>query len=76
MNETKNETGFYPGICFPSDTKFYLFVLFPGQKVFISIYHPQKALSSVELRKISIRDFNNFEISFLKQIVKLVSIQL
>ena len=36
--------------CFPSDSKVFLFALFPGQKVFISIYHPKKALSFVELR--------------------------
>ena len=50
MNETEEEPGFMPNLCFPSESKFFLFVLFPGQKVFISIYHPKKALSSVELR--------------------------
>ena len=50
MNETEEEPGFMPGLCFPSESKFFLFILFPGQKVFISIYHPKKALSSVELR--------------------------
>ena len=50
MNETEEEPGFMPGLCFPSESKFFLFVLFPGQKVFISVYHPKKALTSVELR--------------------------
>ena len=50
MNETEDEPGFTPALCFPSESKFFLFVLFPGQKVFISIYHPKKALSSVKLR--------------------------
>ena len=54
MNETKDETGFYPGICFPSEMKFYVFALFPGQKAFISFYHPKRALDSVPLRKVSI----------------------
>ena len=54
MNETKGETPFYPGICFPSELKFYVFALFPGQKAFISIYHPKRALDSVPLRKVSI----------------------
>ena len=53
MNETRFEDRFYPGLCFPSDSKFLLFVLFPGQKVFISLYHPFQALPSVELRKFS-----------------------
>ena len=52
MNETKLEERFSPRLCFPSDSKFFLFVLFPGQKVFISIYHPVQALRSVELRKV------------------------
>ena len=51
MNETRFEDRFYPGVCFPSDRKYLLFVLFPGQKVFISLYHPFQALPSVELRK-------------------------
>ena len=51
MNETRVEEKFSPGICFSSDQKLLLFVLFPGQKVFISIYHPFQALPSVELRK-------------------------
>ena len=50
MNESEEEPGFMPGLCFPSESKFFLFVLFPGQKVFISVYHPKKALTSVELR--------------------------
>ena len=49
MDEAEDEPGFMPGLCFPSDSRFFLYVLFPGQKVFISIYHPKKALSSVEL---------------------------
>ena len=57
MNETEDEQAFMPGLCFPSESRFFLFVLFPGQKVFISIYHPKKALSSVELRS----DFNIFK---------------
>ena len=55
MTESKGEDPFYPGICFPSELKFYVFALFPGQKAFISIYHPKRALDSVQLRKVSIR---------------------
>ena len=52
MEETKTEKyHFRPLLCFPSESKFFLFVLLPGQKVFISIVHPMKALPSVELRK-------------------------
>ena len=52
MNDTKKEKNeFHPGLCFPSEAKFSLYVLFPGQKVFISVIHPMKALPSVELRK-------------------------
>ena len=54
MKETTLEEKFRPGFCFPSDSKYFLFVLFPGQKVFISIYHPVQALPSVELRKVNI----------------------
>ena len=54
MNETRLEERFSPSLCFPSDSKYFLFVLFPGQKVFISIYHPVQALRSVELRKVTI----------------------
>ena len=50
MDEAEDEPGFMPGLCFPSESRFFLYVLFPGQKVFISIYHPKKALTSVELR--------------------------
>ena len=53
MNETRIEDKFSPILCFPSETKFLLFVLFPGQKVFISLIHPFQALPSVELRKFS-----------------------
>ena len=53
MNETRIEDKFNPTVCFPSETKFLLFVLFPGQKVFISLIHPFQALPSVELRKFS-----------------------
>ena len=53
MNETNDQSKFKPGLCLASDRKFLLFFLFPGQKVFISIYHPDKALASAELRKVS-----------------------
>ena len=65
MNETEEESGFMPGLCFPSESKFFLFVLFPGQKVFISVYHPKKALSSVELRLDSLRSHHIYNFLLL-----------
>ena len=59
MNETNStEAEFRPGLCFPSQTKFVLYVLFPGQKVFISVVHPKKALPSAELRKAQPEEHN------------------
>ena len=54
MNASLNVQHFFPSICFPSDSKLIIFVLFPGQKVFVSIFHPTKALPSVQLRKVLI----------------------
>ena len=52
MNASINVKHFFPSICFPSDSKLIIFVLFPGQKVFVSIFHPTKALPSVQLREV------------------------
>ena len=78
MNETRIEDKFNPTVCFPSETKFLLFVLFPGQKVFISLIHPFQALPSVELRKFSemlkeenIHIFPSSGLAFYNAVVKM-----
>ena len=51
MDESPEQQRFSPSICFSSSTKILLYLLFPGQKVFISVFHPFQILESVELRK-------------------------
>ena len=40
---------FTPYICFNSSSKVLLYALFPGKKIFMSNYHPQKSIEPVEL---------------------------
>lgn len=46
MGENEN---FAPYICFNSSSKVLLFAVFPGKKIFLTNYNPQKSIEPVEL---------------------------
>ena len=35
---------FAPSLCFNSSRKLLVYTLFPGQKIFVSLFHPHKAI--------------------------------
>ena len=36
-------------LCYPANQTLHLYLLFPGQKIFISTYHPSRALTAQHL---------------------------